>query len=118
MGRLTSDGAEGGALKRRRPASADRRCGMTEVVSAGGLSAFQQLTGLLEDIFHGKAEVFEQRRRRGRFAKAGHADYATFQADILVPVISVGSLDSDTRANLYRQNRLLVASILGIKHAG
>src|SRR5450830_722513 len=79
---------------------------------------FQQLFSLTQDIFQGEAELFEQGWRRRRLAVGGHADHTTFQAHVLVPVVGMGGFDGDTRADLQRQYRLLVARVLGIEDAG
>src|SRR5471030_1836679 len=78
---------------------------------------FQQLFSLTQDVFQGEAELFEQGWRRRRLAVGGHADHATFQAHVFVPVVRVSGFDGDTGADLQR-HCLLVACILSIEHAG
>src|SRR5690606_26577605 len=75
-------------------------------------SGVEQFGCGFQDIFDGKAEFLEQRRSRGRLTEGGHADDATFQTHILVPIVGMRGFDGDPRTDLQRQYGLTVSGIL------
>src|SRR5690606_3360777 len=91
---------------------------MTEVIHRSAISVFQQLFGHRQHIVHGEAELLEQLASRSRLAVSGHADDATVEADVLVPVVRMGRFDGDARTDLNRQHGLLVGSVLSVEYAG